>query len=97
MKLLGLVVLGIIVLNGICVLGMFYVLDLVKGVFNIGCMICWLDYNDIWFVVEWGYLFDNLGGILVVVDYISCVCILEGKEVLKVCEVLEMMIKVYEI
>ena len=74
-----------------------YVLDPVKGAFNIGCMIRWLDYNDTWLAAEWGHPSDNLGGILAVADYISRVRISEGKEPLKVREVLEMMIKAHEI
>lgn len=96
-KLFGLIVSGMIVLNGSKVLGMLYVFDFVRVVFNIGCMICWFDYNDMWLVVEWGYLFDNLGGIFVVVDYVLRVRLFEGKELLMVCDVFEMMIKVYEI
>ena len=46
---------------------------------------------------EWGHPSDNLGGILAVADYISRVRISEGKEALKVREVLEMMIKAHEI
>ena len=77
--------------------GTSYVLDPVKGAFNIGCMIRWLDYNDTWLAAEWGHPSDNLGGILAVADYISRVRISEGKEPLKVREVLEMMIKAHEI
>ena len=60
-------------------------------------MIRWLDYNDTWLAAEWGHPSDNLGGILAVADYISRVRISEGKEPLKVREVLEMMIKAHEI
>lgn len=97
MKLFGLIVFEMIVLNGSKVLGILYVFDLVRVVFNIGCMICWFDYNDMWLVVEWGYLFDNLGGIFVIVDYVLRVGLFEGKDFLMVCDVFEMMIKVYEI
>lgn len=96
-KLLGPVVPGTIVPNGTRVPGTSYVLDPVKGAFNIGCMIRWLDYNDTWLAAEWGHPSDNLGGILAVADYISRVRISEGKEPLKVREVLEMMIKAHEI
>lgn len=96
-KLLGPVVPGTVVPNGTRVPGTSYVLDPVKGAFNIGCMIRWLDYNDTWLAAEWGHPSDNLGGILAVADYISRVRISEGKEPLKVREVLEMMIKAHEI
>lgn len=96
-KLLGPVVPGTIVPNGTRVPGTSYVLDPVKGAFNIGCMIRWLDYNDTWLAAEWGHPSDNLGGILAVADYLSRVSISEGKEPLKIKEVLEMMIKAHEI
>ncbi|MFE3573339.1 2-methylcitrate dehydratase [Lysinibacillus sp. NPDC059133] len=96
-KLLGPVVPGTVVPNGTRVPGTSYVLDPVKGAFNIGCMIRWLDYNDTWLAAEWGHPSDNLGGILAVADYLSRVRIAEGKEPLKIKEVLEMMIKAHEI
>ena len=96
-KLLGPVVPGTVVPNGTRVPGTPYVLDPVKGAFNIGCMIRWLDYNDTWLAAEWGHPSDNLGGILAVADYISQVRLAEGKEPLRVREVLEMMIKAHEI
>ncbi|UPW81289.1 2-methylcitrate dehydratase [Lysinibacillus sp. Ag94] len=96
-KLLGPVVPGTVVPNGTRVLGTSYVLDPVKGAFNIGCMIRWLDYNDTWLAAEWGHPSDNLGGILAVADYLSRVRIAEGKEPLKIKDVLEMMIKAHEI
>ncbi|MGE7111516.1 2-methylcitrate dehydratase [Lysinibacillus sp. NPDC047702] len=96
-KLLGPVVPGTIVPNGTRVPGTSYVLDPVRGAFNIGCMIRWLDYNDTWLAAEWGHPSDNLGGILAVADYLSRERITQGKEPLKIKEVLEMMIKAHEI
>lgn len=96
-KLLGPVVPGTVVPNGTRVPGTSYVLDPVKGAFNIGCMIRWLDYNDTWLAAEWGHPSDNLGGILAVADYLSRVNIAEGREALTVQDVLEMMIKTHEI
>lgn len=96
-KLLGPVVPGTVVPNGTRVPGTPYVLDPVKGAFNIGCTIRWLDYNDTWLATEWGHPSDNLGGILAVADYLSRVEIAEGKEPLRVRDVLEMMIKAHEI
>ncbi|MGE7121573.1 2-methylcitrate dehydratase [Peribacillus sp. NPDC046944] len=96
-KLLGPVVPGTVVPNGTRVPGTSYVLDPVKGAFNIGCMIRWLDYNDTWLAAEWGHPSDNLGGILATADYLSRVNIAEGKEALTVQDVLEMMIKAHEI
>ncbi|WP_028390811.1 2-methylcitrate dehydratase [Bacillus cihuensis] len=96
-KLLGPVVPGTIVPNGTRIPGTSYVLDPVKGAFNIGCMIRWLDYNDTWLAAEWGHPSDNLGGILAITDYLSRVNIAEGREALTVKDVLEMMIKAHEI
>src|SRR3954469_5646062 len=96
-KLMGPIVPGTIVPNGSRVPGTSYVLDPVRGAFNIGCMIRWLDYNDTWLAAEWGHPSDNLGGILAVADYISRVRISEGKEPLTMKAVLERMIKSHEI
>ena len=96
-KLMGPIVPGTVVPNGSRVPGTSYVLDPVRGAFNIGCMIRWLDYNDTWLAAEWGHPSDNLGGILAVADYISRVRISEGKEPLTVKAVLESMIKAHEI
>ncbi|MDQ0273194.1 2-methylcitrate dehydratase [Cytobacillus purgationiresistens] len=96
-KLMGPIVPGTTVPNGSRVPGTSYVLDPVRGAFNIGCMIRWLDYNDTWLAAEWGHPSDNLGGILAVADYLSQVRLAEGKEPLKMHDVLEMMIKAHEI
>lgn len=96
-KLMGPIVPGTVVPNGSRVPGTSYCLDPVRGAFNIGCMIRWLDYNDTWLAAEWGHPSDNLGGILAVADYISRVRVSEGKEPLKMKAVLESMIKAHEI
>ncbi|MFJ7698773.1 bifunctional 2-methylcitrate dehydratase/aconitate hydratase [Lysinibacillus fusiformis] len=96
-KLLGPVVPGTVVPNGTRIPGTSYVLDPVKGAFNIGCMIRWLDYNDTWLAAEWGHPSDNLGGILAVTDYLSRVRVAEGQEPLQIKDVLEMMIQAHEI
>ncbi|MGE6600544.1 bifunctional 2-methylcitrate dehydratase/aconitate hydratase [Lysinibacillus fusiformis] len=96
-KLLGPVVPGTVVPNGTRIPGTSYVLDPVKGAFNIGCMIRWLDYNDTWLAAEWGHPSDNLGGILAVADYLSRVGVAEGQEPLQIKDVLEMMIQAHEI
>ncbi|MDF9412255.1 2-methylcitrate dehydratase [Brevibacillus laterosporus] len=96
-KLLGPIVPGTVVPNGCRVPGTSFVLDPVRGAFNIGCIIRWLDYNDTWLAAEWGHPSDNLGGILAVADYISRVRIAEGKQPLTMHQVLEAMIKAHEI
>ena len=96
-KLLGPVVEGTEVPYGVRVPGTFHLLDPVKGAFDIGCIIRWLDFNDTWLAAEWGHPSDNLGAILSCADYVSQKNIEAGKEPLKVLDILEMMIKAHEI
>ena len=53
-KMLGPIVPGTIVPNGVKVPGRADVLDPVKRAFDIGCMVRWLDFNDTWVAAEWG-------------------------------------------
>ncbi|MBM7838233.1 2-methylcitrate dehydratase [Alkalihalobacillus xiaoxiensis] len=96
-KMLGPVVPGTVVPNGSKVPGTSYVLDPVRGAFNIGTMIRWLDYNDTWLAAEWGHPSDNLGGILATADYLSRKNISEGKAPLTIKDVLTAMVKAHEI
>lgn len=111
-KLLGPVVRGTTVPNGTRVFGTDYQLDPVRGAFNIGAMIRWLDFNDCWLAAEWGHPSDNLGAILAVADWISRTNRASGTgasgvggnrrqlgegKILKITEVLEYMIKAHEI
>ena len=104
-KLLGPVVPGTNVPNGVKVPGTSYVLDPVAGAFNIGAMIRWLDFNDCWLAAEWGHPSDNLGAILSVADWITRTNKaggVNGKKLgdgrtFKVRDVLEAMIKAHEI
>src|SRR5690625_3926148 len=96
-KLLGPHVKGTIVPNGSRIPGTPHVLDPVKGAFDIGVMVRWLDYNDTWLAAEWGHPSDNLGGMLAVADYVSQKRVASGKEPLTMDYVLEMMIKAHEI
>lgn len=70
-KLLGPVVKGANLENGVKVPGTNHVLDPVQGAFNIGTMIRWLDFNDTWLAAEWGHPSDNLGAILATADWLS--------------------------
>jgi 2-methylcitrate dehydratase len=83
--------------NGVRVPGTNFILDPVKGAWDIGAIIRWLDFNDTWLAAEWGHPSDNLGGILAAADYISQRNIQEGNEPLKMKSVLECMIKAHEI
>jgi 2-methylcitrate dehydratase len=96
-KLLGPVVPGITVVNGVRVPGTNYELDPVQGAFNIGAMIRWLDFNDTWLAAEWGHPSDNLGGILATADYLSRVSVANGGKAMTVKDVLTGMIKAHEI
>ncbi|WP_059105754.1 bifunctional 2-methylcitrate dehydratase/aconitate hydratase [Shouchella shacheensis] len=96
-KMLGPVVPGTVVPNGVQVPGTSHVLDPIRAAFNIGTMIRWLDYNDTWLAAEWGHPSDNLGGILAVAEYISRTNLAEGKEPLTIQDVLVAMVKAHEI
>ena len=96
-NLLGPYVEGTSVPNGVRVPGTKYVLDPVKGAWDIGAIIRWLDFNDTWLAAEWGHPSDNLGGILAAADYLSQKNIAEGKEPLCMKDVLTGMVKAHEI
>ena len=96
-KLLGPYVEGTVVPNGVRVPGTNHVLDPVKGAWDIGAIIRWLDFNDTWLAAEWGHPSDNLGGILSAADYISQQNLAIGKNPLMMKQVLEAMIKAHEI
>jgi 2-methylcitrate dehydratase len=91
-KLLGPVVEGTIVPNGTKVPGTSYQLDPIRGAFNIGTMIRWLDYNDCFLAAEWGHPSDNLGAILAVADHLA-----RQGQPFTVRDILEGMIKAHEI
>lgn len=91
-KLLGPVVEGTIVPNGTKVPGTNYQLDPIRGAFNIGTIIRWLDFNDCFLAAEWGHPSDNLGAILAVADHLA-----RQGQPLTVRDILEGMIKAHEI
>ncbi|KAF8520459.1 2-methylcitrate dehydratase [Hysterangium stoloniferum] len=91
-SLLGPVVEGTIVPNGTKVPGTNYQLDPIRGAFNIGTMIRWLDFNDCFLAAEWGHPSDNLGAILAVADHLS-----RQGQTFTVKDILEGMIKAHEI
>ena len=70
-KMLGPVVPGTVVPGGVRVPGTNHVVDPLKGAFDIGVCIRWLDYNDTWLAAEFGHPSDNLGALLSVMDYLS--------------------------
>ncbi|TEB38287.1 2-methylcitrate dehydratase [Coprinellus micaceus] len=91
-KVLGPVVEGTVVPNGTKVPGTNYQLDPIRGAFNIGTQIRWLDFNDCWLAAEWGHPSDNLGAILAVADHLA-----RQGQPLTVKDILEAMIKAHEI
>ena len=96
-NLLGPYIEGTQVPGGVRVPGTKHVLDPVKGAWDIGAIIRWLDFNDTWLAAEWGHPSDNLGGILAAADYLSQKNLEEGKEPLTMKDVLTNMIKAHEI
>ncbi len=92
-KLMGPLVEGVTVTNGVKVPGTTYVLDPVQAAFNIGAMIRWLDFNDTWLAAEWGHPSDNLGAILATADWLSR----STDKKLTIKDVLTAMIKAHEI
>ena len=96
-KLLGPVVPGVRIENGVRVPGTDYELDPVQGAFSIGAAIRWLDFNDTWLAAEWGHPSDNLGGILAVADWLSRNAVARGGKPLLMSDVFNAMIMAHEI
>ncbi|HEY1875828.1 MAG TPA: MmgE/PrpD family protein, partial [Rhizomicrobium sp.] len=96
-KLLGPIVPGTIVPNGAHVPGTDFVLDPVQAAFTLGAMIRWLDFNDTWLAAEWGHPSDNLGGILMVSDWLGRIEKASGKPGPTMGEVLRAMVQAHEI
>jgi 2-methylcitrate dehydratase len=96
-RMLGPVVPGIRVENGVRVPGTSHELDPVAGAFNLGALIRWLDFNDTWLAQEWGHPSDNLGGILAVADWQGRAAAAAGKAPSTMADVMRAMIKAHEI
>jgi 2-methylcitrate dehydratase len=92
-KLLGPIIPGAEMNGGCRIPGTSWSLDPVRGAFNIGTMVRWLDYNDTWLAAEWGHPSDNLGGILAVADYLCQ----SGQRQVTLRELLQRMIQAHEI
>lgn len=91
-RLLGPIVEGTVVPKGVRVPGTDHLLDPVKGAFDIGCMVRWLDFNDTWLAAEWGHPSDNLGAILACADFMA-----QRGAKMTMRDVLSAMIKAHEI
>ena len=96
-KLMGPLVPGTTVENGVHVPGTTHRLDPVQGAFNIGAAIRWLDFNDTWLAAEWGHPSDNLGAILATAEWITRNTSDFGGKSLTVRDILTAMIKAHEI
>lgn len=94
-KLLGPWVSGISIQEGAHVIGRQGELDPIKAAFDNGTLIRWLDFNDTWLAKEWGHPSDNLGAILSVTDFVSRRA--SYQKVYKISDVLDAMIRAYEI
>ena len=96
-KLLGPVLPGTVVPLGSRVPGTALVLDPVKAAFDIGSMIRWLDFNDTFTAATGSHPSDNLGGILAAADALSRQRAVNRDAPLTMRDVLEALVKAYEI
>ncbi|PYH74494.1 putative 2-methylcitrate dehydratase (PrpD), partial [Aspergillus vadensis CBS 113365] len=69
--LLGPIIPGTIVPHGFPVPGTSHTVDPVKGTFDLGVLIRYLDHNDASWGMEWGHPSDNIAAILATADYLS--------------------------
>lgn len=96
-KLIGPVVKGSTVPLGTRVPGTAFVLDPVKAAFDIGSLIRWLDFNDTFTAAQGSHPSDNLGGILAAADALSRERAARRAKPLLMRDVLEALVKAYEI
>ncbi|KAI1340857.1 MmgE/PrpD family-domain-containing protein [Xylariaceae sp. FL0016] len=62
---------GTTVPSGFRLPGTSFILDPIKGAFDLGSLIRYLDHNDAYPGAEWGHPSDNLGAIIAVADWLS--------------------------
>lgn len=78
--------------------GTKYQLDIVKGAFDLGTMIRYLDHNDAFPGAEWGHPSDNIGAILATADTFTRAAKTSGSgKILTMKDVLIALMKAYEI
>lgn len=70
-SIIGPIVPGTTVPNGFRLPGTRYQLDPMKGAFDMGSLIRYLDHNDAFGGAEWGHPSDNIGALLSVADWLS--------------------------
>ena len=96
-RLLGPLVPGTVVPNGARVPGTRFQLDPSTAAFNFGAMIRWSDLNDAFTAASWSHASDNLAGVLMTADYLSRQQAAAGRQPLRMRDVLEALVKAYEI
>ncbi|MBI4192868.1 MAG: bifunctional 2-methylcitrate dehydratase/aconitate hydratase [Betaproteobacteria bacterium] len=96
-KLLGPLVPGAGMLHGARVPCTSFELDPASAAFNIGTLVRWLDLNDTFTAAQGSHPSDNVAGILATADYLSRRRLLERCAPLVMRDVLEFLIKAYEI
>ena len=96
-KLLGPVIPGTVVPLGARVPGTAFVLDPVKAAFDLGSMIRWLDFNDTFTAAQGSHASDNLGGLLAAADALSRERAARRQKPLTLHDLLEALVKAYEI
>ncbi|BCR96216.1 putative 2-methylcitrate dehydratase (PrpD) [Aspergillus luchuensis] len=69
--LLGPIIPGTTVPHGFPVPGTSHTVDPVKGTFDLGVLIRYLDHNDASWGMEWGHPSDNIAALLATSDYLS--------------------------
>ena len=96
-RLVGPNVPGTIVPHGARIPGTHYVLDPETAAFGFGCLIRWLDYNDQFNAARSSHPSDNLAGVLMLADHLSCQRVAAGQAPFLMRDVLHYLIKAYEI
>jgi 2-methylcitrate dehydratase len=96
-KLLGPLVPGTIVPHGACLPGTSHVLDPATAAFDLGCMIRWLDFNDASSGLLTTHPSDTIAAVLMLADHLSRQRLAAARKPLVVRDVLEAMVKTYEI
>lgn len=96
-KLLGPLVPGTIVPDGARVPGTAYQLDPITAAFNLGVLIRWLDFNDAFYGATVIHPSDNIGALLMAADHVSRARVSVRKAPLLMRDVLEAVVKAYEI
>jgi len=96
-RLLGPLVPDTVVPDGARLPGTAFVLDPAKATFDFGAMIRWLDYNDACNGMLTMHPSDGLAGVLMLGDHLSRRAVSAGEAPLKMADLLDAAVRVYEI